>query len=615
MLLLVIIFIGLCYFLPGVLLHLRLRERGITLPVCLGLGMSLLVVVNVGVASIVGYVFPLQLVINIIIVVALGVYARSHISDWVNWLRGQLPWPAVGWGAVAAIFIIPAFIIPVPFDTDAQGFGFLALTVRLGGSIDSLSPFWPDIHYLYSPGFFLLAAQLSDMLGGLGMHIVVLGLGHVLGAATVAGVYAVGREFGGERVGGWAAAFSVIGYALFSTVMDSAYTNVFGNFLTTAILVLLFRAMREPNRFNIALAVVALASLPISHPDSIIHLLMAYVPFYATVWLAHERPTRKQYLTLIIVVPALAVALCLPWVIRMLPLVGGIDVHERQSPSITFFRSLLTLNGWLPPLLAIAGLGIVVYRRRWFDLWLITWAVAIIEVSALGNLDALSLRTAADPMQIFYPFGVAWHATIIPVPILAAEAVCAIPALRRSRLPWQGAVWGSAAIILVGIAAALFATPIIQFTKGRVAIVGAFSSDADLDAMTWIKNNTPDESFVLNYPGIEGDWAPVVTERKTVQFREQLFYINAQAAWTLQEDLKTAYLNPASAEAEQRIRDAGIDYILVPQIIGRPDTFASAMRWRLPFVEPMQSSFADAAYLELVQDFSGAQIYRVNVQP
>jgi hypothetical protein len=178
-------------------------------------------------------------------------------------------------------------------------------------------------------------------------------------------------------------------------------------------------------------------------------------------------------------------------------------------------------------------------------------------------------------------------------------------------LPRRWAAWASVGIVVAGLATALFANPIIQLSKGRVYIVGAFSSLADLEAMAWIKNNTPADSFILNYPGIEGDWAPVLTERKTVQFREQLFYIGAEPAWSLQEAMVAAYHDPASPASEQSIREAGIDYILVPQVIGRPDSFAEAMRWRPPFIQPMHSSFANTSYLELVQDFSGAQIYKV----
>lgn len=104
-------------------------------------------------------------------------------------------------------------------------FSLLALTVRLSGSITTPASFWPRIKYLYSPAYFLLAAQLSD------------------------------------------------------------------------------------------------------------HLLMAYVSFYALVWLARQRPTARQYLTIAVAIPALGVALCLPWVARVLPLVSGINVHEPQRPA------------------------------------------------------------------------------------------------------------------------------------------------------------------------------------------------------------------------------------------------------------------------------------------
>ena len=74
------------------------------------------------------------------------------------------------------MFIIPALIAPVPLDTDAQGFGYLALTARLGGGFDTLAPFHPEIHYLYSPGFPALIAYLSHQLG-LGIQMIEMGVG------------------------------------------------------------------------------------------------------------------------------------------------------------------------------------------------------------------------------------------------------------------------------------------------------------------------------------------------------------------------------------------------------------------------------------------------------
>ncbi|MBI5052076.1 MAG: hypothetical protein HZB52_02275 [Chloroflexi bacterium] len=611
MLLFLFLLITLFYFLPGILLHVIVRERGITLPVSLGLALAGIIVLDVWVASLFGYRFWIQFALNVIAIAALGWLARSKMQEWIRWAMAWSRHHLILWVAAIFIFIVPAFVIPVPYDTDAQGFGILALTVRLSGSITSLAPFWSEINFFYSPAFFLLAAQLSDMAFGAPMHLVIMALGHAFAAATVMGVWAVGREFGDERIANWSAFFAVISTALFTTMMDSAYTNVFVNFLTAAILVLIFRAAKEPNRFNIVCAIIALASLPLSHPDSIIHLLMAYIPFYFTVWLTRTRPTLKQYATLTIIVPFFAVILCLPWILRAFPLLGGVSVHERQNPSPFHWIDLVAFNGYAPVYLALGGLLLGAWRRRWIDIWMIGNALAIMEISTWGNLDRLSKTTQIDPMQIFYPFGVVWHATIIPIPFLAATMICALPFMNRVKSPHSIGVAVGACAIIASLAAGVFSDALIQWSKDRVRITGALSSAADIRAMTWLKENTSPDALILNYPGIEGDWVPVIAERKTIHFREQLFYIGAGEAWKLQEELRVAYHDPASPESEKKVRLANIAYILIPQVIGNPDSFKSAQRWRPPFIESMRSSFADAKYLELVKDFDGAQIWKV----
>ena len=51
-------------------------------------------------------------------------------------------------GFAALLFVIPALILPVPLDTDAQGFGYLGLMTKLGGGFNTLAPFvaagWAD---------------------------------------------------------------------------------------------------------------------------------------------------------------------------------------------------------------------------------------------------------------------------------------------------------------------------------------------------------------------------------------------------------------------------------------------------------------------------------------
>lgn len=602
---------ALFFLLPGLLLHVLWRERGWTLAVCIGFSLAILLVVDSCLAALAGYRFWLQVSVEAAGLIGLAWAGRRRLSVWWEWLRLQWPWPAAGWFGCAAVFIVPAFVVPFPFDTDAQGFAYLTLTTRLGGTINSLAPFWPNIKYFYSPGLMMLGAQLADALPGGATDTAVTALGHLLAVCVLGGIYSVGRDYGGERVGGWAAFFGLAGYALFSSLMDSAYTTLLGLLVAAVFLVLGFRAFQTPGRFNLAVAAVALAAVPLAHADMIIQLLMAYLPFYATVWLARERPRWPQYLAITALVPAVAVALCLPWVSQWLPLLGGVHVHQRIDPSPVLLSFIFTLNGWLTPILALAGVVVALRRRSWQDVWMVGWLVMILEVAVLGHINELSKRTAADPMQIVYTFGVAWHAGIIPFACLAALAVCAWPGLARITPPpaWRAA--GGLALAIAAVTAGLLSGVILPLTKGHVSLVGALSSSADRQAMLWLKANTPPDAYILNYPGIEGDWAPVVSERKTVEFREQSFYIGAAPVWALQGQLRTAFLDPAAPVSGEAIRAAGIDYVLVPQVIGRPGSLAEAMRWRPPFVQPQRSSFADAPYLSLVKDFDGAQIWKV----
>src|SRR5260221_223837 len=99
---------------------------------------------------------------------------------------------------VGIIFAAPALLLPVPMDTDAQGFGYLALALRNSGSLTTLAPFHPEITYLYSPGFPALLAYLSHQLQA-GLQNIQLALGAVLSIVFVWIAYDFGNEIDPDR--------------------------------------------------------------------------------------------------------------------------------------------------------------------------------------------------------------------------------------------------------------------------------------------------------------------------------------------------------------------------------------------------------------------------------
>jgi hypothetical protein len=112
-------------------------------------------------------------------------------------------------------------------DTDAQGFGYLGLMAKLGGGFKTLAPWHPEISYLYSPGFTLLTAYLSQQLNQ-GMHSIQMSVGAVLGVLVVWLAYDLGAELRDKRLGRMMAVAAIIGIGLYTAFMDSHYTTLLG---------------------------------------------------------------------------------------------------------------------------------------------------------------------------------------------------------------------------------------------------------------------------------------------------------------------------------------------------------------------------------------------------
>ena len=600
--------------LPGVLICLNLRSRGYGLIPSIGLGMATLVVVFSAAASAVGYSVFLQLGLTVALDVVLLLTLRSRsVGRRTRWLPRLEAWQWLLIVLIAVVYLAPAFLISVPFDTDAQGFGLLIATVRESGSIRTLAPFYPQVGWFYSPGYFLLGAQIAD-LTGIAIHTVMLGFSHLLSLGVIAGIGVLGSRMGGRASGWWAAVVAATGVALFTTLMDSAYTNLLGLWLTTTFLWMLDKALKSGNRIDTTMAGMCLSAVLLGHPDSILHLLLPYTMFYLSALFVRPRLSLSQYLRMSVTIPVLGIMFSLPWLLESLPMISQIDVHERQSPQLHHLVWLFYINGGWVPIVALLGVWWACRWRHWLDIWSLTWVVPIVEISSLGNLDTISRRTVLDPMQIVYPFGIAWHATIIPLSLLAVRGMRPVLDWVESHWRWKMRISG---VLVLGLVACMlgiaFRVPVVAWSKAVVPpITGAIASSADVEAYLWLRTNSPSSAKVLNYPGrYEGQWVSVIAERTSVYIRDQLFYLGADGLRQGQQTMTLAFLDPASDRAYELMIDHGIDYVVVPQWFNHPDSLSAQLRWRDPQRLPQLSSFSDAKYLDLVAAFDGAQVWKL----
>jgi hypothetical protein len=663
---------------PGWMVYRRwLRRGGLSWRVGIAIVLAAQTVVFSSVAAVVGYGLWLMVAISVgvlaglILLILTARHRDSGLSDHRGGTRNpdsgislksaptQSAWRQIDWAAVLGhvfvfgVFFAPALVLFLPLDTDAQGFGYLALMVREGGTISTLAPWHAEVHYLYSPSLFVWWAYLSDLLG-LPLHQVMLPFSHIMaGLTALLGVDLAEVLLPVRERARWLFPLMITaGMGLFLTVMDSAYTTVFAFVFVALFLVLAFRAARAPNggqgesagakiealpeghtpaidpplrrgtkagRWLIGMAAVALAAVALTHPDTIIILLIAYIPFYATFWLAKDAlRTWRVWVQIFVIIPAVGVALTLPWLVRVLPLffeAGVVSPFELSKHHVT---QLVLYQGAIVPLLAVIGLVVALRRRTLADVLMITWVVALIDFSLFGVVERIGLVFGVDVMRYVYPFSVAWHGPILVYPYLATVAADTL----MERVPFSVSERVRVMIPAVGVAALVtfvaLTYPILRVTRPYLSFFGAFSSRADIAAMEYLRENAAEDALILNYPvGFEGHWVPVIAERETVAFRDQPFFAGAQPLYDRNTRLKEYYFDPGLPGAEEAIREAGVDYIIIPQLVADRSQFdgdiVNTLRWRWPEDTwyALQSPPAEQDWLELVFERDGAQVWRI----
>jgi hypothetical protein len=519
---------------------------------------------------------------------------------------------------VAILFAAIALTLPVPLDTDAQGFGYLALTLRDGGSLTTLAPFHPEVTYLYSPGFPALVAYLGRQLNA-GLHNIQLAIGGVLSVLFVWIAYDFGNELDSDkkvrRTGIAMAISALIGTGLLTANLDSHYTTLLGLVFALAFLTFAIRFHREGRRTDFIAAALTLAGVPLAQPDTTIILILGYVPWLATLWFAKPHVTLQRWLGLAVGIPLVALAGISPWLAKIAPLLGsGIQSPFEIDPS--HLMVMVVYHGGFIVVLALIGIVVAVRRRSAVDLLMLVWLVLIIDFSSVGIVPRLLPWLPISKYD--YPFSIAWHGPIIPYLYFGGTAlIWLVDRIGRERAER----WVKTAslplinlVALVVVLAMLFAEPLLAASKNTpLQIFGAFSSQADVQAMQWLQRNAPPDALILNHPGPhEADWVPVIAQRNTVYFRDQPFFQNTEKIKAMQDALLTFWKEPSDSANAELLARYGIDFVLVPQIVTRPDSIRSMFRWRPPIPgATIYKPVGDVPYLKLVHDGDGAQVYQV----
>jgi hypothetical protein len=523
---------------------------------------------------------------------------------------------------VIALFGAVTLALPVPFDTDAQGFGYLALTLRNSHAYATLAPWHPEIDYLYSPAYLGLIGHLSARLDP-GIYVLQMIFSAATAVLFVWLAYDLGNELEGPRTGRAFMLAALIGTGLITAFMDSHYTGLLALLFSLGFITFVLRFLSTWRWSSALFAAICLAAVPLSQPDATIALIIGYVPWLVVIWFSKPRPRLSAWLVIAAVIPLVALGIVAPWLIRIGDLLGsGLESPFKVSHS--HWRTMVIMQGGLIVALAAVGVLIGLRRRQPVHLWMIVWLIGIVEFSTLGLLEKALPGVMKPLLKYDYPFSLAWHGPIIPYTVLGGTALVWLADRLGARRVDRQVRWLAVPVSIValaGIAAGvIFFKPLLKESKNHgIHFYGAFSSAADVQAMLWLRDHAPTDARILNHPGPhEGDWAPIVSERDTVYFRLQPFFQGTEGVQAEQEAFRAFWRDPANPDNINLFREQRVSYVLVPQVFGNPASFKDMLRWRQPLPEAasyLQSPVSAAPYLRLVYDRDGAQVYEVIVPP
>jgi hypothetical protein len=456
---------------------------------------------------------------------------------------------------------------------------------------------------------------------GTPLHSTQFALGAGLAWLVVWGLYDFGWLLAGQGRARAHIIAAFVGTGLLTSYMDSHYTTLYGLTFGVAFLATAYRVLVNGERSAAGVMGGLLAALVLVHPDTTIIIGLGFGAWLLLSPLALPRPSARDWLTAAGVPVVVALVLLLPWLISVAHLLGG----EITSPFERYPEYWQVILG-IPPqtlyhgvggLVALVGL-IIGLRGRQHIAWLsLGWVLLALDFASFGILERTVPLLVAPILRYDYPFSIAWHAPIVPYVLLGGLVLEAVYRRWGARLTVRVA-WGVLAVVAVAvILGGVFNRQILAASKGRVTFFGAFASHADVAAMTWLRENTPPDALVLNFPGPqEGDWVPVIAERLSVYYRPQPFFLregDPLADTPEQVALRAFWDDPAAPSSRDLLDEYGIHYVIVPQVIGNPDSFTTQYRWRRPFTDliEMQSSVSEADGLTLVFDADGAQVYAV----
>lgn len=459
---------------------------------------------------------------------------------------------------------IPLLVIALPAGTLAPSDATLATTAKLGGTFNTLAPFYPDVEVLYAPGFHALTAYLSAQLNQ-PMPLIQFAVSAVISFLLIWLAYDFGAEMVDKRLGRAMVVAMLGGLGLAGMYLNGYFVLLTGTLFMLAFWLYALRLRREGGWADMVGAGLMLGATLYVSPTVTFFLLLGYVPWLFVMGLptyAKERPAPRTLAQLMLGIPFVALVGTAPWWVNNATQFMQMLTLPAYEPRLGYLIELILYHGiWIVPA-SVWGVHITFKgRESWhiemrpIALMALVWWLFIVDSALIGIMPRLLGLNALDARLI------AWFAPIIPYMMMAGVTVLwaweRIPVHLRQQVNVYAYSLMSGATIIAGI---------IILMGGQWLVGGATRND--IEALLWVRNQTPPDSIILNPP--DEVWTLAIAERRAVYLPELPRIATSDAEVTPEERAREegarALLDFWQAPFNQvnLLREHGITHVYLP---------------------------------------------------
>jgi len=391
-----------------------------------------------------------------------------------------------------------------------------------------------NIPFAYPPLGFYFARLVSDSLSVPELNLL-RWIPPLVNSLSIFAFYLLASELlKSKPLGALASAFYALTPGAFGWfIMGGGLTRSFGSLFLLLTVLLVLRVFQSGEKKYMGLSILFGGLTVLSHPEAGVHVTATCI----LVWIFFGRTISS--LRNAVVVGSGVLLVTAPWWGTVLsyhglsPFLSAVHTGSYGTPLWLALVGLISGEGVIPilPALRLIGLGWGAWKKHYF---LLLW-----------TLLPYLIEPRSAPSVAFYPM------TLLVTLVFAEALLFWVSRFRKTELHFED-LHKSAAFNIT-----LFSILILLFIDSSLygfRLVGNSLKSADLNAMAWIKENTPRDASFLSLTGVPSpeidpfsEWFPVLAERRSQSTIQGL-------EWILEDRFFERYSNLAELQSCETLK-------------------------------------------------------------